>query len=161
MGLLMYVGLELGTPSVLADGVFFDYLLSSYMWSLVLILPISYFFIKYAVRITNIPFKWYFWPIIASLIWSCSQYTGLIDDYIMFALCCIAGILLKYIRFSRVSFLIGYILSARVEASWVQFNGLYTITDLFTNWLPLTFLIMAVLAAVWGLIYNKVRIEFV
>lgn len=161
MGLLMYVGLELGTPSVLADGHFFNALLSSYMWSLLIILPISYIFIKYAVRITNISFKWYFWPILMSLIWSCTQYTGMIEDYIMFAICCGAGLLLKYLKFSRVSFLLGYILSARVEASYVQFTGLYSVTDLFTNWLPLTFLIMAVLAAIWGLIYNKVRIEFV
>jgi len=38
MGLLMYVGLELGTPSVLADERFFDVLLSSYLWSLMIIL---------------------------------------------------------------------------------------------------------------------------
>ena len=55
MGLLMYVGLELGTPAVLADQHFFDMLLSSYMLSLIIILPISYMFIKHAVQITNIP----------------------------------------------------------------------------------------------------------
>ena len=45
-----------------------------------IILPVSYLFIKYAVKITTIPFKYYFWPILASLIWSCTQYTGLAED---------------------------------------------------------------------------------
>ena len=58
----------------------------------------------------------------ASLVWSCTQYTGLLDDYIMFGLCCIAGVFLKYLKFSRVSFFIGFILSERIEKSWVQFN---------------------------------------
>ena len=161
MGLLMYVGLELGSPSVLADGVFFDHLLSSYMLSLIIILPVSYLFIKYAVRITNIPFRYYFWPILASLVWSCTQYTGLIEDYYMFVICCVVGIILKYLKFSRVSFLIGFILSARIEASFLQFTGRYEFTDLITNWLPATFLILAVLAAIWGLFYNKAKIDFV
>ena len=161
MGLLMYVGLELGTPSVLADEYFFDVLLSSYLWSLVIILPISYMFIKYAVRITNIDFKWYFWPILASLIWSSTQYTGLLEDYLMFALCCVVGVVMKYLKFSRVSFLIGFILSARVEASFVQFSYLYTWQDLFTNLVPAIFIALAVAAGIWGLFFNKARIDFV
>lgn len=162
MGLLMYVGLEMGTASVLEDTKFFDYLLSSYMWSLMLILPIAYLFIRYAVKITNIPFKYYFWPIMASLIWSCTQYTGLIEDYIMFAVCCVVGMILKYIKFSRVSFLIGFILSARLEKSWIQFNTLgYTVSDLLTNWMPLLFIVLAVGAAIWGIFYNKSKIDFV
>ncbi len=161
MGLLMYVGLELGTPSVLADGVFFDHLLSSYMLSLIIILPIAYLFIKYAVKITNVPFRYYFWPILASLIWSCTQYTGLIEDYYMFAICCVVGIILKYCKFSRVSFLIGFILSARIEKSYLQFTGLYEWSDLFNTWLPPTFLLLAVAAAIWGLFFNKAKIDFV
>jgi len=161
MGLLMYVGLELGTPTVLADGVFFDHLLSSYLWSLIIILPVSYLFIKYAVRITNVPFQWYFWPILVSLIWSCTQYTGYIEDYLMFAVCCLVGLGLKWGKFSRVSFLIGFILSARLEKSYLQFTGLYEWSDLLTNWLPATFLALAVLAGIWGLFFNKAKIDFV
>ncbi len=161
MGLLMYVGLELGTPSVLADGVFFDHLLSSYLWSLFIILPVAYAFIRYAVKITNVPFQWYFWPILASLVWSCTQYTGLMEDYIMFAVCCVVGMLLKYFKFSRVSFLIGFILSERIEKSYVQFTGLYEWSDLFNTWLPPVFLALAIGAAIWGLFYNKARIDFV
>jgi putative tricarboxylic transport membrane protein len=161
MGLLMYVGLEMGTPSVLMDQHFFDMLLSSYLWSLFIVLPIAYMFIKYAVRITTIPFQWYFWPILASLIWSSVQYTGLLEDYIMFAVCCVVGMLLKYFKFSRVSFLIGFILSARIEASFLQFTGMYTYADLLNNWLTLMFLILAVSAAIWGIFFNKARIDFV
>lgn len=161
MGLLMYVGLELGTPAVLEDQYFFDVLLSSYMTSLFIILPISYLFIKYAVKITNLPFRWYFWPILASLVWSSVQYTGLIEDYIMFAVCCLVGVIMKYLKFSRVSFLIGFILSARVESSWIQFNALYSVSDLFTHWVPATFIVLSMLSVVWGLFINKAKIDFV
>jgi TctA family transporter len=160
MGLLMYVGLELGTPTVLMDDNFFDHLLSSYLWSLIIILPISYLFIKWAVRITNLPFQWYFWPILASLIWSCTQYTGLVEDYIMFAVCCLVGVLLKYFKFSRVSFLIGFILSERVEKSFVQFTGLYDWTALLQP-VPAIFIALAIGACIWGLFFNKSRIDFV
>lgn len=162
MGLLMYVGLELGTPSVLADQTFFDYLLSSYLWSLLIILPVSYAFIRYAVYITNIPFKFYFWPIMASLVWTCTQYTGLIDDYIMFAMCCAAGVLMKYFKFSRVSFLIGFILSHRLETSWVQFNTFgYGWEDLLLKPLPAVFIALAIAGAIWGMFFNKAKIDFV
>jgi TctA family transporter len=162
MGLLMYVGLELGTPSVLADERFFDVLLSSYLWSLLIILPISYAFIKYAVYITNLPFKFYFWPIFASLVWSSTQYTGLVDDYIMLALCIGAGMVMKYFKFSRVSFLIGFILSYRLEASWVQFNSFgYGWEELVFRPLPATFMVLTVVALIWGLFFNKAKIDFV
>ena len=162
MGLLMYVGLELGTPDVLTDQKFFDTLLSSYLWALILILPISYAFIKYAVYITNLPFKFYFWPILASLVWSSTQYTGLLDDYIMLMICMGVGIVMKYLKFSRVSFLIGFILSARLEASWVQFNTFgYGWEDLLFRPLSLTFVVLTLLALVWGLFFNKAKIDFV
>ena len=50
-----------------------------------------------------------------------NQYTGLIDDYIMLAIRIGVGMLMKYLKFSPVS-LIGFILSYRLEASWVQFD---------------------------------------
>ncbi len=162
MGLLMYVGLELGTPSVLADERFFDVLLSSYLWSLAIILPISYAFIKYAVYITNLQFKFYFWPIFASLVWASTQYTGLIDDYIMLAICIGVGMLMKYLKFSRVSFLIGFILSYRLEASWVQFDTFgYGWEELVFRPLPATFMALTVVALIWGLFFNKAKIDFV
>ena len=161
MGLFMYVGLELGTPTVLTDQTFFDYLLSSYLWSLFIILPISYAFIRYAVKITNVPFIYYFWPILATLVWSSVQYTGLIEDYIMFAVCCMLGLFLKYFKFSRISFIIGFILSPRIEASYTQFTGLYEWSDMFTSWLPVSFLLLAGVAAILGIFFNKTRLNYV
>ena len=162
MGLLMYVGLELGTPAVLADERFFDVLLSSYLWALLIILPISYGFIKYAVYITSIPFKYYFWPILASLIWSSTQYTGLLDDYIMLAICMGVGLAMKYLKFSRVSFLIGFILSYRLETTYVQFNTFgYGWEELLFRPMPAVFLTLTLVAAIWGLFFNKAKIDFV
>lgn len=161
MGLLMYVGLELGTPSVLADQTFFDYLLSSYLWSLFIILPVSYAFIKYAVKITNVPFQYYFWPILASLVWSSVQYTGLFEDYLMLAICMVVGMVLKYLKFSRVSFLIGFILSARVEATYVQFTGLYQWSDLLSSPVAVSLISATIFAAIYGIFFNKAKMEFV
>jgi TctA family transporter len=161
MGLFMYVGLEMGTPSLLTDTRFFDALLSSYMWSLLIILPISFIFIRYAVKITNLPFRWYFWPICASLVWASVQYTGLIEDYIMLLVCIAAGLFLRHFKFSRVSFLIGFILSTRIEASYIQFTTLYDWSSLITTPVTAIFLIAAVVVAWWGIFVNKARIDFV
>jgi len=162
MGLLMYVGLELGTPSVLEDTHFFDVLLSSYLWSLMIILPIAYAFIRYAVYITSIPFKYYFWPILASLVWTSSRYTGLLDDYIMLAICMGLGLAMKYFKFSRVSFLIGFILSYRLETTYVQFTSFgYGWEELILRPMPAAFLSLTVVAAIWGLFFNKAKIDFV
>ena len=69
---------------------------------------------------------------------------------------------MKYLKFSRVSFLIGFILSARLESSWVQFDTFgYGWSELLLEPLPAIFLILAVAAAIWGLFFNKARIDFV
>jgi TctA family transporter len=162
MGLFMYVGLELGTIDVLQDEKFFDVLLSSYLWSLFIILPVAYGFIRYAVYITNIPFAFYFWPILASLVWSSVQYTGMIEDYIVLGVCMIAGLVMKHLKFSRISFLIGFILSARIESSWIQFNTFgYGWQDIVFSPLPCLFAVLSIAALIWGLFYNKARIDFV
>tara|TARA_B110000240_G_scaffold190518_1_gene231801 strand:+ start:2143 stop:3642 length:1500 start_codon:yes stop_codon:yes gene_type:complete len=161
MGLFMYVGLELGTIEVLQDERFFDVLLSSYLWSLLIILPVAYGFIRYAVYITNIPFSYYFWPILASLVWSSTQ-QNMYEEYIVLGACMIAGLAMKYFKFSRVSFLIGFILSARIESSWIQFNTFgYGWQDILFNPLPCFFVVAAIAALIWGLFFNKARIDFV
>jgi TctA family transporter len=96
----------------------------------------------------------------ATLVWSAQMYSGTIDDYIFFALCCAIGLLLKYIKFSRISFLIGFILSARLEKSYTQFTGLYEWSDLLET-LPAIFIGMAIATSIWGIFFNKARIDFV
>ena len=117
-------------------------------------------FIKHAVQITNIPFKYYFWPILATLLWSSSRYTGMIEDYLMLGICMLVGMAMKYLKFSRISFIIGFILSERIERSYVQFTGLYEWVDLFEP-LPIAFLVATGVAIVWGIFYNKAKIDFV
>ena len=80
----------------------------------------------------------------------------------MFGLCCIAGVFLKYLKFSRVSFLIGFILSERIEKSWVQFNTYgYGWEDMLLSPVPASFIALAIIAAIWGLFFNKEKIDFV
>ena len=161
MGLFMYVGLEMGTPDVLADQKFFSTLTESYILSIILILPLAYLFIKYAVKITTIPFVYYFWPILACLIWSSVQYTGFIEDYIMFFVCCMVGIVMRYLKFSRISFIIGFVLSERIEKSYLQFTSLYEWEDLLYSNIALLFIALAFMSLIWGLFFNKSKIDFV
>ena len=97
MSLFIMVGIELGTPQLLSDMKFFDVLFSSYMWSMLLTFVISLFFIRWAVIIMKIPFRYYFWVLFGLILWSCVQYTGYWEDYAMFIICCVAGIACKYL----------------------------------------------------------------
>jgi hypothetical protein len=58
--------------------------------------------------------------------------------------------------------LIGFILSARLESSWVQFDTFgYGWQDLLLKPLPAVFITLAIAAAIWGMFFNKARIDFV
>lgn len=161
MSLFMLVGIELGSPQLLSDMTFFKILGGSYFVSLVVTFFIALIFIRYAIRVMNIPFHYYFWPVMALLLWSCVQYTGYWEDYAVFVLCCAAGILFKYLKLSRAAVIIGFVLADRLEASWLQFSKLYELVDLFTRPISGTIMAVAIAAAVYGLFFNKTRINYV
>jgi TctA family transporter len=70
ISLFVLVGLELGSITLLSDTKFFSTITYSYMLSLLITFVIAIFFIRYAVRAMTVPFKYYFWPIMALLLWS-------------------------------------------------------------------------------------------
>lgn len=160
MALFMYVGLEMGSPALLADMTFFNVLTSSYMGSLLIAFVLSVIFIRYAVNIMRIPFKYYFWPLLVVIIWSCVQYTGGWEDYAVFAACAIAGLVCKYFKISRASIVIGFVLADRVEMLSRQFFSLYSFTDIFGRPISVTLLTVAVAAAIYGIFFNKSRIDY-
>jgi TctA family transporter len=161
LSLFLLVGIELGTPELLANTKFFSTLSSSYFWSIIISFVISIFFIRYAIKITQLPFQYYFWPIILLLLWSSVQYTGYWEDYAIFAIFCLLGLILKKIKFGRASLLIGYVLADRFEGTLLQYLMLYDITDIFLR--PISGIIMSicVIAIIYGVFFNKSRIKYI
>lgn len=161
MSLFMLVGLELGSPDLLTDLSFFGHLANSYMWSLALSFILGLIFIRYAIKITELPFSYYFWPIMILLVWSSVQYTGYWQDYVMFGLCCLLGLLLKNYKFSRAALIIGYVLADRFEGTLLQYLKLYEYTDILTRPISASLLALAVVAIIYGVFLNKTRINYV
>jgi putative tricarboxylic transport membrane protein len=161
IALFLLVGIELGSPSLLNDLSFFDNLASSYMWSLLLSFVLGLFFIRYAVRITNLPFSYYFWPVMALLVWSSVQYTGYWEDYVFFAMCCAFGLALRKYKFSRAALVIGYVLADRLEGTFLQYSKLYDFTDIFTRPISGSLMALTFVAIIYGVFFNKTRIKYV
>jgi TctA family transporter len=161
ISLFMMVGIELGSPQLLVDMKFFDTLAASYFASMVITFGLSVWFIRYASKIMNVPFRYYFWPILALLVWSCVQYTGYWEDYVMFVLCSAAGMIFKHFKLSRAAVIIGFVLADRAVATFIQFNTLYSWTDMFTRPVSLILVTVAIGAAVYGVFFNKVKINYV
>lgn len=161
LSLFLLVGIELGTPDLLADATFFSVLSSSYFWSMLISFVVGIFFIRYAINITKIPFQYYFWPIIALLLWSSVQYTGLWEDYAMFAFCCILGVILKNIKFSRAALIIGYVLADRFEGTLLQYLKLYEFTDIFFRPISGIIIALSVITVIYGVFFNKTRIKYI
>lgn len=161
MSLFMLVGIELGSPELLVDMKFFNLLGSSYFCSLIITFVISIFFIRYAIKIMNVPFHYYFWPVMLLMLWSCVQYTGYWEDYAMFFLCAAAGIIFKYLKLSRAAVIIGFVLADRFEATALQFSKLYEWSDLFTRPISVTIIAISIVAMIYGVFFNKVKIKYV
>jgi putative tricarboxylic transport membrane protein len=161
MSLFVYVGIELGTPQLLADMTFFKMLGGSYFAAMIITFVVSLFFIRYAIKIMNVPFHYYFWPLLAVMTWSCVQYTGYWEDYAIFALCAAAGIVFKYLKLSRAAVIIGFVLADRFEATSLQFFNLYNWSDLVTRPISGGLIAVAIAAGIYGVFFNRTKIKYV
>lgn len=161
ISLFMMVGIEMGSPQLLSDMKFFNVLGGSYFTSMLITFGLSVLFIRYASKIMNVPFKYYFWPILALLVWSCVQYTGYWEDYVMFVICSIAGVTFKYLKLSRAAVIIGFVLADRAVATYIQFNTLYEWQDMLSRPISLVLLSISLVAIVYGVFFNKVKIKYV
>ena len=84
-----------------------------------------------------------------------------LEDYVMFVLCAGAGIVFKYLKLSRAAVIIGFVLADRLEATGIQFINLYSITDLFTRPISGVIMLVALAALIYGVFFNKVKINYV
>lgn len=161
LALFMMVGLELGTPTLLADSQFFAAIGLSYAAALAVTFVIAMLFVRWAQQAINLPFVWYFWPIMAVLTWTSAQYTGYWEDYAVFAACCALGLVMKYLKLSRAAFIIGFALSPQLEKIWYQYHMLYSTWDFATRPIAMTLCVLAITVTVWGLFFNRSRISYV
>lgn len=160
MSLFVFVGLEMGTPTLLKNQVFFDIITYSYLTSLLLTFVISIICIYYVKYIFRIPFSVWFWVLTALITWSCVQYTGYWEDYAMLIGCIALGLVMKKLELSRPAFIIGFVLSPRLFNLTHQYSLLYNWYDMFLKPISCVLLIVAITMAIRGLFFNKIKINF-
>ena len=88
------------------------------------------------------------------------QYTGYWEDYAVLAICTLLGLALKTFKFSRAAFIIGFVLSDRLEKIAYQYSMLFDWNDLFMRPISLTLISVAIVAIIYGLFFNKTRISY-
>jgi putative tricarboxylic transport membrane protein len=160
LGLFAYLGFELGSVSLLDDKQFFESLTAGYMWALVLTFPLALLTIRWLTMMTQLPFKYFFWPILATIVWASVQYTGGWEDYAVLIIFTILGLVLRKYKFSRPALVIGFILADKIEALTKQVNALYTMDQLLARPGFITIIVLAVIALVYGLFFHKNKVEF-
>lgn len=162
IALLSIVGLDLGSVSLLQDSKFYDLLSFGYAVSLVLAFIIGIIFIRYATLITKVPVAYWTVPTMLLIVWSCVQYTGQWEDYAILAICALIGLTLKLTKISRISFIMGFALSSKIELVGLQFFTMYHITDILTRPISMTLLFFTIVIIVRGLLFSsKSKITYV
>jgi TctA family transporter len=159
IALFMYLGFEVGTVDMANDTKFFDALTNGFMGGTILVFFICIFANKTIVKITNIPYKYFFVVVLTFVVWACVQYTGGWEDYAILILTSIVGVSAKKFKFSRPALIIGYILSERIEALTVQMTTLYDIQSLLERPIFLTLVGLIVIILLFG-IFNKSKMEY-
>lgn len=160
ISLLAFVGLRLGSIEIINDPHFFHTLSFGFMGSLIITTILGLCFVRYATNITRIPFWMYAIPISLLIIWACGQTTGSWEDYALLAMCCLLGIGLKYFKFNRASFLIGFVLAHRIEETTLQLFSIYSPIDLLNRPLSISLLLLCVTAVIYGLFFNRTHINY-
>jgi TctA family transporter len=160
LSLFAYLNFELGSIDLLSDEKFFSSLTFGFMYGSILVGIICLLLMPLVSSFTQIPFVYYAPFILAFVIWSCVQYTGGWEDYLIVFLASLLGILCKSWKFSRPALLLGFMLSERIENLTIQMTNLYTfesavIRPLFTALILLTLGVLS-----WGL-FKKSRLDYV
>jgi TctA family transporter len=160
LSLFTIVGIELGTPALLADTKFFDVLTYSYMAAMALTFVLSFIAIRYIGKIFELPINVWFWTLIALIVWSCVQYTGYIEDYLMLIFCTVLGLSLRYLKMSRAAFIIGFVLSNRIESLFTQYRLLFNWYDVILRPISLTLVLITIVAIVYGIFFNNAKVNY-
>lgn len=162
LALLAYVGLDLGSPRLLNNQQFFTALSFGYMASLFITVVISIFFIRYAIKLTQIPKQIWFPFLLISIVWACTRHTGGIDDYIILVVMCVIGFVLRYLKMNRIAFLIGFVLAAKIEKIGGAYWQLYHKEPLIflTRPMSLFLLITIICIIIYALRFKGNKIEY-
>lgn len=161
IGLFVYLGFEMGSISLLEDREFFNSLSSGYLLALLITFPVSILAIRWLTMITVLPFRYFFWPILALIVWSSVQYTGEWEDYAVLFAFCVLGLLLKWGKFSRPALIIGFVLADKIESLTSQVSVLYTPASLLERPIFLTIIGLALIVFIYGTFFYRSKIEFV
>ena len=120
MGLLMYLNIELGDPSLFYDPSIFNSMLVGFIGGTVLIAIIMLALLKPICYITKVPVKVFFPILIILLLWSSTQYTGGWEDYVVFFAFSAIGYLIHRLGISKPALLLSFILFERFELLTIQ-----------------------------------------
>ncbi len=162
LALLAYVGLDLGSPRLLANQDFFTVLSFGYMSALLITVIISIFFIRYAIKLTQIPKQIWFPFLLVVIVWSCTRHTGGWNDYIILGIFFVIGFIMRYLKMNRVAFLIGFVLAAKIEKIGGAYWQLYHKEPLMflTRPVSLFLLMITILIIIYALRFKGNKIEY-
>lgn len=160
IALFMYMGFEMGSPSLIYDQRFFNSLFVGFLASTVLVGMFCLIFTKYIAKIAQVPYIYYFPMLIVIVTWASVQYTGGWQDYVILILCSVLGFVCKTYKFSRPALLIGFILSERMENLTLQLTSIYNLDMLVNRPIFMTIVCMTLCILVWGILFNKNKIDY-
>jgi putative tricarboxylic transport membrane protein len=159
LSLFAYLNFEMGSFDLLADQKFFSSLTFGFICGSIIVAIVCLLANSWIAQITRVPFKYYFPPLLAFIVWACVQYTGGWEDYVMIILCSILGLLCKQYGFSRPALAIGFILSERIENLTIQVSSIYE-WNVFDRPLFLTICILSIGVFSWGILKQS-RLDYV
>ena len=120
MGLLMYLNIELGDPSLFYDPDIFNSMLIGYIGGTIIVAVIVLACLKQICYISRIPMRIFFPFLLILLLWSCTQYTGGWEDYLMFFVFSLIGYGIHRLGISKPALLLSFILFERFELLTIQ-----------------------------------------
>jgi putative tricarboxylic transport membrane protein len=161
MALFMYFGVELGTPDLLNDSKFIWTLGVGFVGGTILVGLISLFFMKYIIKILEIPYWIYAVGIIIIMVWANLEYTGGWQDVAILGICCAIGVLLKYFDISRPAVLVTYVVAERLESYIKQTAQLYDVSDLLTRPIFMVTMLVAAYIVIRSITNKNKGIDYV
>ncbi len=143
MALCIYFGIELGTPALISDTRFTWSLAAGFVGGAIITGLVSIVFMRWIVKILEVPYWIYASVIIAVIIYANLEYTGGWQDLAILAICSLLGLVLKYFNISRPAVLVTYVVAEKLESYVKQTLQLYDFESLITRPIFMTTVIIA------------------
>ena len=104
MGLLMYLNIELGDPSLFYDPQIFNSMLLGFIGGTIIVAVIILALLRPICYISKVPMRVFFPFLFILLLWSCTQYTGGWEDYLVFFVFSVIGYAIHRLGISKPAF---------------------------------------------------------